>query len=208
MILPPIEIIECEQGTAEWHAARCGIVTASEFSSVMAKGKGKTRLKYMRTLAAQIITETVEDQEFTNRHLERGNADEADARSLYEFAQEVEVQQVGFLRRGRIGCSPDGLIRTDGALEMKSRLGHLQIELLESNAVPPAHKAQIQGVIWVADRKWLDFMSYSRGLKPFIRRVERDEAYIENMAAEIERFLVELNAMVEKNKVRDVKGNP
>jgi hypothetical protein len=53
-------IIECQQGEPEWFAARLGIPTASEFSTVMAKGKdgGKsvTRRTYMLKLAGEILT--------------------------------------------------------------------------------------------------------------------------------------------------------
>ena len=38
-----IQIIDCEQGTPEWFAARLGIPTASRFSDVLAKGQGTTR---------------------------------------------------------------------------------------------------------------------------------------------------------------------
>ena len=41
------------QGTPEWHAVRCGKVTASRFSDVLAKGEGKTRLSYMKQLRAE-----------------------------------------------------------------------------------------------------------------------------------------------------------
>ena len=34
-----IEIIDCEQNSSDWFAARMGIPTASEFSTVMAKGR-------------------------------------------------------------------------------------------------------------------------------------------------------------------------
>lgn len=51
-----VEIIDCEQGTPAWHEARRGIVTASNFSKILAKGEGKVRATYMRTLAGEIIT--------------------------------------------------------------------------------------------------------------------------------------------------------
>ena len=36
--------INIEQGSAEWHKARLGYITASHISDVMAKGKGKEEL--------------------------------------------------------------------------------------------------------------------------------------------------------------------
>lgn len=43
-----VEIFNCEQGSDAWHEARRGIVTASNFSKILAKGEGKTRATYMR----------------------------------------------------------------------------------------------------------------------------------------------------------------
>ena len=51
-----MKIIDCEQGSPEWFSARSGIPTASEFHTVMAKGKGGgeslTRKTYLLKLAA------------------------------------------------------------------------------------------------------------------------------------------------------------
>jgi hypothetical protein len=55
-----MQIIDCEQGSPEWFAARAGIPTASEFHTVMAVGKqgGKsvTRVAYLNKLAGEILT--------------------------------------------------------------------------------------------------------------------------------------------------------
>ncbi len=126
-------IIECEQGTPEWFAARLGIPTASEFSTVMAKGKdgGKslTRKTYMLKLAGEILTgEPMES--YSNAHMDRGKEQEAEAREAYELMKDLDCQQVGFIRNGDKGCSPDSLIGDDGGLEIKTALPHIQVERL------------------------------------------------------------------------------
>ncbi len=201
MILPPLEIITCEQGTPEWIAARIKCVTASEFDTVMASGKGggpsKTRQTYMYKLAGEILTgEAVES--YTNAHMERGKIMEAEARNYYSFVTGNEVQQVGFLKRGQIGCSPDGLIDANGLLEIKTKLPHLHIPVLEAKQLPPEHKAQCLVALWISEREWIDFQSYWPKMPPFIKRVYRDEVYIADMAKAVEKFLDELNALVEK----------
>ena len=50
-----LEIFNCEQNSPEWIAARLGVVTASEFKAVMAKGDGKTRRKYLLTVVGELI---------------------------------------------------------------------------------------------------------------------------------------------------------
>lgn len=192
-----LEIINCEQGSAEWIKARLGIVTASEFKSVMAKGEGKTRAKYLRTLAGEIYR-GVPFERYTNDHMERGHGEEGDAREMYSFMTDNVVQQVGFLRRGRVGYSPDGLIGNDGLLEIKTKLDDLHIECLEADKLPSTHVQQCQGGLWVSGRVWLDFVSYCPGLPLFVKRVVRDEPYIARIKVEVDDFIAELDAKVAK----------
>jgi len=191
-----IEIINCEQGTPEWFSARVGIPTASRFSDILAKGEGKTRGRYLRDLAAEIIRGTPEEETYTNAHMERGKAQEDEARRLYAFMADADPVQVGFIRDGRKGCSPDSLIGDDGGLEIKTALGHIQIERLQRGTLPSEHVAQVQGSLWVAGRQWWDFVSYSPGLPPLITRVERDEPYIATLAKAVDAFNEELDALV------------
>lgn len=198
-----MQIIDCEQGTPEWFQARLGIPTASEFSTVMAKGEGKTRSEYMRKLAGEVLTGDPMDS-YTNAHMERGHAQEDEARQLYAFLHDAECQRVGFIRNGQKGASPDSLIGPDGGLEIKTALPHIQIERLVRDALPPEHKAQVQGSLWVAEREWWDFVSYSPKLPLLTVRVYRDEDYIKTLAAEVDRFNSELAKLV--NTIRAYSG--
>ncbi|TPG50154.1 exonuclease [Rhodanobacter glycinis] len=195
------EIFDCKQGTAEWFAARLGIPTASNFSAVLAKGEGKTRRAYLLKLAGEAITgECVES--FGNMHTERGHAMEPDARSLYAFAHDVEPQLVGFMRRGRAGASPDSLVGDNGLLEIKTKLPHLQLDVLDKGKLPSEHVAQVQGQLWISGREWLDFVSYWPRLPLFCVRVERDEKYIENLSQAVADFVGELDTYIERFGVK------
>jgi hypothetical protein len=191
-----LEIIDCEQGTIEWHRARLGIPTASRFADILAKGDGKMRARYLRDLAGEIYTGEPDTEGFTNAHMERGKLWEADARDHYAFTNDVEPQQVGFIRNGRAGASPDSLIGETGGLEIKTALRHIQIERLQRGGMPPEHKAQVQGCLWITGREWWDFMSYAPGLPPLIVRVERDEVYINQLTKAVEAFNSELDMLV------------
>jgi len=191
-----LEIIDCEQGTIEWHRARLGIPTASRFADILAKGDGKMRARYLRDLAGEIYTGEPDTEGFTNAHMERGKLWEADARDHYAFTNDVEPQQVGFIRNGRAGASPDSLIGETGGLEIKTALRHIQIERLQRGGMPPEHKAQVQGCLWITGREWWDFMSYAPGLPPLIVRVPRDEAYIDHLTKAVDAFNEELDALV------------
>lgn len=171
-MMADFKIIDCEQNSPEWNAARTGIVTASELKTVLAKGEGKTRATYMRKLAGEIITGEPADR-FTNKHMEHGHEVEPEARRLYEFMADAEVQQVGFIRSGRKGCSPDGLVGDAGMVEIKRKCPHILIAVIEAGRFPPEHKAQCQGQLWIAEREWVDFLAYYPGMPHFLIREHR-----------------------------------
>lgn len=196
-----LDIIDCEQGSPEWFAARLGVVTASEFHTVMAKGKGgadsKTRATYMRKLIGELMTGEQSDN-YTNAHMERGKLMESEARDYYAFMTDIQSQRVGFLRRGRVGCSPDSLIGDNGLHEIKTKLPHLHIEVLLADELPPEHKAQCQGALWVSGREWIDFQSYWPKMPPFIKRCYRDEVYIKELETSVNQFIEEMDILHEK----------
>jgi hypothetical protein len=196
-----MEILTCEQGSEEWIRARIGIPTASEFHTVLAKGRdggdSKTRRTYMLKLAGELLTGEPMDS-FGNVHTERGKELEPDARNLYAFMRDCEPQLVGFIRNGRKGCSPDSLVGNDGMVEIKTKLPHLQVDCLLANRVPPEHRAQCQGALWVAEREWIDFVSYWPTLPLFVVREYRDEEYLAKLAPAVDQFNEELAEMVER----------
>jgi hypothetical protein len=196
-----LQIVECEQGTDEWIAARMGIPTASEFHTVMANGRGgtesKTRRTYMLKLAGELLTGEPMDCH-SNAHMERGKEMEPDARNLYAFMRDCEPQCVGFIRNGQKGCSPDSLVGSDGMVEIKTKLLHLQVDCLLNDRLPPEHRAQCQGALWVAEREWIDFVSYWPTLPLFVTREYRDEEYIAKLASAVDEFNDELAHMVER----------
>ncbi len=193
------EILTCEQGTDEWYEARLGIPTASEFATVLAKGEGKTRKRYMRKLAAERVLGQPHET-YSNHHFERGKVMEPEARDLYAFAHEVECVQVGFIRdeEKRAGCSPDSLIGEEGMLEIKTTLPELLIELIEADKFPSTHVAQCQGNLWVSGREWIDLIVYWPGMPLFEKRAYRDTKYIINLEDEVARFNHELDELTER----------
>lgn len=196
-----VEIISCDQNSADWHRARMGIPTASEFATVMAKGKGggesKTRQTYLYKLAGEIITGQPMES-YSNAHMERGHAMEQEARDLYEFMTDQTCERVGFIRSGRKGASPDSLVGANGLVEIKTKLPHLVIEALFRGEFPPEHKAQCQGQLWVAEREWLDIAIYWPGMPLFVTTATRDEAYIRELSDAVDIFNAELDIIVDR----------
>ena len=193
-----MEILNCVQGTDEWYAARLGMITASCFSDVLAKGQGKTRDKYMKQLLAERIFNEREES-YTNACMERGKELEAEARCEYEKELGVKVQQIGFARMiDWVGASPDGLIEDDGLLELKCPKGITQLEVEKNGCVPSMYIPQVQGQMWVLNRKWCDFVSYHPKRDLFVRRVYADKDYIANLQKEVEIFISELQDLIKE----------
>lgn len=205
-----LEIIQCEQGSDEWFKARLGIPTASMFSTVMASGKtpgsrSLTRDKYMRELVGERITGTA-NEGYNNSHMDRGKAMEAEARDLYAFVHDAPLEQVGFIRNGDKGCSPDSLSGKNGMAEIKTALPHILIETLIADRAPLEHRAQCQGNLWVAEREWIDLIVYWPKMPLFVKRLYRDEQYIAEMAKAVKLFNEELAEL--EAKVRRFSGEP
>lgn len=203
-----IEIFDaeaCPQGSPQWYHARLGIPTASKFATIMRSGKGggesKTRYDYLCDLAGEKITGNPTES-YSNQYMERGKEQEPEARKLYAFQHEVELQQVGFIRNGRKGCSPDALIGENGALEIKTTMARLLIKIMMRGEYPPEHKAQCQGTLWVTEREWIDIAVYCPGMPLYVERITRDEPFIRTLASEVDIFNGELVQMV--NKIREM----
>lgn len=196
-----LEIIECEQGSENWLKARLGIPTASEFSTVMAKGRGGGDSATRKTYMLKLIGERLTGEpmwSYSNTHMERGKEMEAEARNLYAMVSELDPVQVGFLRRGDAGCSPDSLVGDSGMLEIKTKLPHLQLDCILYDELPSEHRAQCQGQLWIAEREWVDFVSYWPGLPLFAKRVFRDEDYIKRLAEAVRSFNAEMEETIAK----------
>lgn len=191
------------QGSDEWLAQRCGILSASEMKNIITPtlkvaNNDKTRA-HAYELAFQRITKFVEPQYVSDAML-RGQEDEIYARAAYE-QHYAPVTETGFVTNDRwgfvIGYSPDGVVGDDGLIECKSRCGKYQVQTVSRDEVPDEYRIQLQTALLVSERKWIDFISYCGGLPMFVKRVDPDpevqEAIIaaaiafEARVAEIER---------------------
>ena len=194
-----------DQGTPEWHAARCGKVTASRVADVIAKtktGYGASRANYMAELIAERLTGAPADR-FTNGAMQWGTEKEPEARAYYEFVTDRAVELVGFVEHPNLnmcGASPDGLVGDDGLVEIKCPNTATHIDTLLGQAVPTKYVTQMQWQMACTGRQWCDFVSYDPRLpdsmRLFVQRVERDQAAIDDMSGEIIAFLVELDGKV------------
>ncbi len=183
---------EMEQGSPEWLAARRGMLTASEVRLILTPtGKpamnDKTRA-HVWELAAQRISGHIEPT-FISDDMLRGHDEEILARQAYDQCI-AATHTTGFVVNTRlgfpVGCSPDWLVGTDGIGEAKSRRQKFQVQTICENVwadqgetIPAEYVHQCQTALWVTERKWLDFCSYSNGLHMAVIRVLPDPVWQE-----------------------------
>lgn len=195
-----------EQGSEAWKAARLGRLTASrvaDATDLLKSGKpGAKRESYMGELVAERLTGLVVEK-YQNDLMRHGTEQEPQARSLYEFMRDVDVELVGFVPHPTIpmaGASPDGLVGADGLIEIKAPSTMTHVKTLLAQEIPEEHVKQIDWQMACTGRLWTDFVSYDPRLPPhlalFIKRRERDADAIAELEAQARAFLSEIDATV------------
>jgi predicted phage-related endonuclease len=195
------------QGSAEWFALRAGKLTASRFVDVIALTKaGKptaARDKYLREVVFERLA-GIARHEVGSKSLNWGAEIETFAREAYQVETGHIVAQASFIVHPVhtfVGGSPDGLVASDGLIEMKCPMDeavHIQTLM---DGMPLEHMPQVQGNLLVTGRRWADFCSYDPrqrdGLRLYVQRVERDDEYIAQLVGSLITFNAEVEAMVD-----------
>jgi len=193
---------DIEQGSEEWFKLRLGVVTASRFKDVLAKGRGLTRNSYMSELATEMLTNRHQEG-YSNDYMDWGIDTEPQAIANYQFATGYKIERVAFISHDTIsaGCSPDILVNDDGLAEIKCPKTETQLKYYSKGVFPIKYKAQVQGQLWISERQWCDFVSFDPRIEDeasyFCVRVHRDESYIAELEREVIRFLKDLDEMVD-----------
>jgi hypothetical protein len=197
-------ILDHEQGSPEWLAARLGKPSASMFSKLITQtGKPSASAHdYVTELIAERLTGKSEPFHVTE-WMQRGTELEPEAREAYEFISSNDVIETGFIldTGWEFGCSPDGLIREEGGLEIKCPKSKTMVSYLMNPQVGvKKYWQQIQGCMWITNRDWWDFFAYHPEMPHVLVRVERDEEYIAKLAIEVQGAVAEILNQVEKLK--------
>lgn len=202
-----VELLQIEQRTQAWYDARLGRATASKFRDVLAKiGKGEAAAR--RNYRAQLVVERLTGkmpERFATAAMEWGIETEELARTTYMLLTGNIVDEPGFYQHPKLmaGASPDGDVtsgKEKGGLEIKCFNTANHIQALRDNEMPKEHIPQVQGQMWLAGYKWVDFVSFDPDMPEnaqiYIERIYRDKEYIKMLEAEIIQFLQEVDAEV------------
>jgi len=211
-----MKFIECPQGTAEWHAARCGKITASCFADAISRCSRKSGARdvgdptavaerYAADLAIERISGQMHGEPPKAWVLERGHQMEAAARMHYEARTGAFVTEAGICVTddGLFGYSTDGLVDDDGLIEVKAPIDSEKILHILATGDTSEYDHQMQGGMWITGRAWCDFLMYvpdlaAVGKDLYVKRVHRDNAFIDSMVERLAEFdgLVQANVAI------------
>lgn len=194
------------QRTPEWRVARCGKATASRVADVIARTKtgwGAARKHYMDAVVAERITGRPQDWKEVRSLTDRADM-EPDARDCYMFYTGNEVEIVGFIDHPSIpnaGASPDGLVESDGMIELKCLDAGNHLKLISGDdSVMLEYLPQVDFGIACTEREWCDFVAFNPSMpeemKLFVKRIERDDKRIAALETSVIEFLAEVDRRV------------
>ena len=202
-----MKVITAEQGSEAWLAARAGKVTASMISNVLAKPETAAYRDYQAQIVAELLTGKPQGSDFTNEAMQFGTEQEPFARSAYEVFTGFTVDEVGLVLHptiDRAGASPDGLVGSDGLVEIKCPKIATHLAYICAGVVPTKYKNQMLFQMICAERAWCDFVSFRpdlpEHLQLFVIRFQRDEAKIKELTTAVNSFLVQVDEMLKKLK--------
>ncbi len=191
--------IECSQGTDEWKLHRAGLVTASRFRDACDKLKNGAPSAKAFAYAAQVAVERISgepaDEGFVTYAMRRGTELEPVARFEYESKTGLVATEAGIVMTDDrlFAYSTDGFISDDGLIEIKCIFSPDRLVRMCLDGDLSEYLHQIQGGMWITGRRWADLVIYapqlsSIGKSVIVKRVERDDDYIEALEADLLAF--------------------
>lgn len=172
-----MKVHKIQQQTPEWFAVRALKMTASHAQAIATNGKG------LETYTDEVVSSyysSAERELYSNADMDRGNELEPIARGVYELETGCEVEEVGFIEYDKYtGCSPDGLVGTDGGIEIKalSDIVYFRHLMNGPDEIDTKYIWQVQMNLLITGRAWWDFVAYNPNYQKsiFIHRIYPDK---------------------------------
>ncbi|MAF42835.1 MAG: YqaJ-like viral recombinase [Parcubacteria group bacterium] len=158
-----VKFHDIKQNTDYWHQLRCGKVTASQIGKIMVnypKAFSDPAKRYATQIALEQITCKPCSDNYSNSEMDRGHEEEPIARKLYEDENFINVSNGGFFEDGDCGVSPDGLVDTNGLIEIKAQKFNIHYDTVRKATPNSTYNWQYRFLLKVTGREWLDFVSY------------------------------------------------
>lgn len=212
-----------EQGSEAWLAARRGKITGSRFkdarsrladkidkkTGVITRGEPSAKcLAYAHDVARERVGGKPAEV-YQNSAMRMGHEQEPFARQAYETVTGYLVQEVGFASTdcGTFGLSIDGKIGDKGAVEIKTMVSSESLFAAVVDEDISEYEDQCNGALLFLGLDWIDLVLWTpdledQGLGLVIRRIERDEAKLAELKADLDAFAALVNKFEEKLRSR------
>lgn len=200
-------VVEAEQRSPEWFAARLGRLTGSVAGDMVAtikSGEAAGRRNLRLKLVLERLTQRSQDSEFISPAMQAGIDREPLAFAAYEAMTGDVVTRVGFLAHTAhmAGCSPDGYLGDFGkVLSIKCRQPAAHYDFLRTATIQAAALAQIRHELWMTGADAADYFSWNPdfpdALQARIVTVRRADASIPEYEDRALAFLAEVEREIE-----------
>jgi putative phage-type endonuclease len=195
--------MNANQGTPEWMSERAGRITASALANVLMKKDAAGYQNYLAQLVCERLTGHPTET-FKSAAMEHGNETEPQARAFYELETGLTVAECGFVAHPSIswtGASPDGLVGSEGLVEIKCPQPAKHMKNLMGGSIDKGYALQMQWQMECTGRAWCDFVSFNPSfpehLKISVRRVEADSKLQGEIRAAVVAFLADVDAKLD-----------
>jgi putative phage-type endonuclease len=206
-----------EQGSPEWMALRIGKIGGSRVSDVLTEGRGGAESLIKRKYKNELIRERLTGKKldtYKTPAMQRGIDLEPMARAWYEVKYNTFVDQVAIVLHPTIDgaqCSPDGVCdATNSLIEIKipNPENHLD-NILTGGKQLEQYYDQVQWQLaCMPEKEFCDLISFDPDmpdhLQGFVKRIYRDDEYINNMQNAVIAFLSEIETIV--NNLKEIKN--
>lgn len=211
----------------EWQIQRLGKTSPSTWGKLVKKDRsggftlstGKVAKDLIYKIAWERLLKQVLDGDkisnglsrisFTSKPTEHGHDHELEAIGAYMDYTGNKVDLTAYRYHevnDYLGGTPDGFVGDDGLIEVKCPWNggnHLQT-LLEGEVYNEEYIYQMQGYMWICDKKWCDFVTYDPampdGLNVAVVRVERDDEIIEGIKMVIDQVIEKIKKLEQQLK--------
>lgn len=202
------QIIDCEQKSPEWYAARAGRLTGTGATLMLAKTQSGAVSSGRRNLRAKLVLERVtgktQEDDYVSRDMQRGIDLEPEAFGEFEALTGAILHRSGFLSWGDdFGCSLDAHIGGfEELVSIKCPNDATHMAYLFGKTIPKDYMDQCRHELWGTGAKRHHFMSYNPNfpekLRAFYVTMERSEFDITSYEAEAIKFMAEVHAEADK----------
>jgi putative phage-type endonuclease len=217
-----VKILDLEQRTPEWHAARLGRVGSSDAADMLATiktGEAAARRDLRMRLVCARLTGRVEESGFVSAEMQRGTDLEPVARAYYEAETGSMVETIGYVQHDELmaGYSPDGFVGAEGAVEIKVPKTTTHLKYLRDGKIPNEYRAQLVHALLISGREWIDFVSFDDRLPDALsffctrltlsRELMGDLAELDAYEKKLRAFLAEVDTELEAlQTLADMRG--